>query len=305
MKHVETWVKELGPCPPASSSLRKKAKYIQDQLTAMGLKPEVMSWTDPNEKIEFQNLWVQIPGSDPQNGPILGIGAHYDTKVTTGHADPKHNFPFVGAIDGCGGPAVLIELARTLKDRKNVPNVWLIWLDGEESLEFDWNPKRSLFGSRHFAEEMGKDKQRFPKGFSERFRAFVLLDLVGSKNPKIDRDALSAKELLDIFEAAGKELGEGKRMFKFEPPGGITDDHEPFRNKGCAVINLIDFAHRIPPELMRTERGSPPPEKHPDYDAWWHTERDNLDAMAKDSLAFFGSLVMTAMPGIEKSYYAK
>src|SRR5262249_30239507 len=28
MKHVKTWVNELGPCPPGSESLKKKTKYI-------------------------------------------------------------------------------------------------------------------------------------------------------------------------------------------------------------------------------------------------------------------------------------
>ena len=305
MKHVETWVKDIGPRPPGSPEIRKKAKYIYDNLTALGLKPQLMTWTDPAEKIEFQNVWVEIPGKDPAAGPILGIGAHYDTKKTEGHPEPQQNFRFVGAIDGGGGPAVLLELARVLKDRKNGPNIWLIWLDGEESLEFEWNTKRSLFGSRYFADAMGKDKVRFPKGFSERFRVFVLLDLVGSKNPKVDRDVLSNAELLEIFTAAADELGEKARMFKFEPPGGITDDHEPFRNKGAAVINLIDFAHRIPAERMRANPNEKAPEKHPDYDAWWHTERDNLDAMSTDSLAFFGNLVLKALPGIEQKFYAK
>ncbi len=82
------------------------------------------------------------------------IGAHYDTKLAEGHSDAAHNFPFLGAIDGGGGPAVLLELARALREQKSPPrvNLWLYWIDAEESLDWVWNDKRALLGSRAFCE---------------------------------------------------------------------------------------------------------------------------------------------------------
>jgi Zn-dependent M28 family amino/carboxypeptidase len=302
MKHVRTWVTELGPTPPGSPEIEKKAAYIQKELKALGLDPQVQTWTDPQENKKFTNVWVEVPGTAGKDGPILGIGAHYDTKICTGHPRPEHNFRFVGAIDGCGGPAVLLELAKVLRERKTIPNVWLIWFDGEESIPFDWDHNRSLFGSRHFVKTMVEDKQRFPKGFGNRMSVFVLLDLVGSKSPKVDQDELSNDHLLDIFRGAAEIMGEKERMFAETPKGGITDDHKSFRDFGVTVINLIDFVHRIPPEHQGNQKPSEPPAKT-QYEAWWHTERDNLDAMSTDSLAFFGNLVWNALPGIEQKYY--
>ena len=52
------------------------------------------------------------------------VGAHYDTKDIPG---------FVGANDGAGGTAAVVQLARTLKPRTVGPTVVFILFDGEET----------------------------------------------------------------------------------------------------------------------------------------------------------------------------
>ena len=300
LRHVSSLAKE--PRPAGSPALQQAAQYLKDQLGILGLTAQEDVWTDPNEKLTFRNLWVEIPGNDPAKGPILGIGAHYDTKKCEGHPNPEHNFRFVGAIDGGGGPAVLLELARVLKDRKRGPNIWLIWLDGEESIEFDWNDKRALFGSRRFVTQAAADKQRFPSGLAARMKVFVLLDLVGDKNPKVDRDPMNNGDLNKIFAAAGAEIGAKERMFLYEHSYGVTDDHAPFRERGVSVINLIDFHFRIPERLQKVPQGQRAALR-PEYQAWWHTPEDTVERMSADSLAFFGNLVIAAIPAIEREFY--
>ena len=284
MAHVEVMVKH-GPRPSGSDALKETQAYLIAQIEQLGLQPQVQEWEDPVANVAFKNIWTEIPGADPQ-GPILILAAHYDTKLS-------EDIEFVGAIDGAGAPSVLLELAQHLQTRENYPNVWLVFFDGEESIPWDWDDDLSLFGSKHFVAEMKKDKERFPRSVSSRVKALVLLDLIGSKNQKIDRDAASARQLSDIFLEAAQAMGEEERMYAFQSE--MKDDHVPFKEgAGIAVIDLIDFVQRVPGGVA-----------DPDYEQWWHTADDTVDAMHPDSLEFVGNLVWYALPILEEKVFGK
>jgi hypothetical protein len=295
MRHVKAMV-DLGPRPAGSPMLVQNRDYFRAELKKLGLPSFEQNWNDPASNLRMHNIWTEIPGADPAHGPVLILAAHYDTKLCAGHPDvpgEKRNFRFVGAIDGAGGSAVLLELARHLKDRKNVANIWILWFDGEESIPWTWNKdnSRALHGSKHFVQEMSKDKQRFPKGMAARVGAFVLLDLIGSKNQKIDRDKASHPQLTEIFLAAAKAMGEAKRMY--ESTSEMTDDHIPFKQYGIKVIDLIDFVYRQPGGAKDSR-----------YEQWWHTEQDDLPAMDPASLQFVGNLVWNAIPLLEQQVFS-
>jgi Zn-dependent M28 family amino/carboxypeptidase len=299
--HLQAFV-GFGPRPFGSDALGRTADYIGGELQKLGVAMKRHEVVHDKEKKTIRNLYAQIDGEDPQNGPILLIGAHYDTKVAEGHADAKCNFPFVGAIDGGGGPAVLIEVARALKARPQPPkcNVWLYWIDAEESIDWTWNDERALLGSKAFCAMLSKEK------LLSRVKAFVLIDLVGSKDWKVDRDGNSDTKLLDVFGAAAKAMGEDKRMYEFPSPAdiqayrsrginwGTKDDHEVFKNYGVPSVLLIDFARRMPAE-----------QKDPRFEQWWHTADDDLGAVDADALAFTGNLVMKALPDLEAFVLAR
>jgi Zn-dependent M28 family amino/carboxypeptidase len=303
----------FGPRPFGSDALAKTADYIGAELKKIGLEMKRHEVPDEKEKKTIRNLYVQIDGEDPAKGPILMIGAHYDTKLAEGLTgdEAKHNHRFVGAIDGGGGPAVLIELARELKGRAAKPkcNVWLYWIDAEESIAWEWNDERALLGSKAFCKWLVEQKVK------ERVKAFVLIDLIGSKDYKIDRDGNSHSKLQDVFERAGKAMGEAGRVYQFPTPDeieqlraylrkmgkpevwGITDDHIVFTRFGVPSVLLIDFERRRP--------GQPQTNPKTDFHAWWHTPDDDLSAMDPDALAFTGNLVLQALPELENFVLGK
>ena len=304
MAHVEALVK-IGPRPFGSDNLAKAADYIEGELRKIpGITPQRHEEVHATEKKTIRNVYCMIEGADP-DAPILMIGAHYDTKLTDGCEEWPHSAPFVGAIDGGGGPAVLIELARALQAREQKPacNVLLYWIDAEESIDWTWNDDRALLGSKAFYGHLKEKK------LASRVKAFVLLDLVGSKNMKFDEDGNSATALLKLFGEAAEELGAKDRMYEFPTDAeiaeysrrglnwGTTDDHLVFKNRGIPSVLLIDFSQRIPPQDLKP--GQTPPPKDPRFEQWWHTPDDNLDAMDSDSLAFAGNLVMQAFPKLE------
>jgi hypothetical protein len=295
MAHVEKFV-AFGPRPFGSDALGKQADYITGELTKLGLSPKRHEVMEEKEKKLIRNLYVQIDGQDPVNGPILMIGAHYDTKLAEGHQDAKCNFPFLGAIDGGGGPAVLIELARELKGRAQPPkaNIWLYWIDAEESIDWTWNDERALLGSKAFCKWLEKE------GTLKRVKAFVLLDLIGSKNFKIDRDGNSDKRLQDMFVPAAKKIGFQNSLYVYPTEQelayyrskninwGTKDDHATFMNFGVPSVLLIDF-HLRQPEGQKVDG----------FEQWWHTADDDLAAMDENALAITGNLVLAALPDLE------
>ena len=304
MAHVEALV-EIGPRPFGSENLAKATDYIEAQLSSLGLEPKRHEELQQQEQKLIRNLYCMVPGADPEAGPILMIGAHYDTKLTTGHSEWTHSTPFVGAIDGGGAPAVLIEIARALQARPTPlqANVLLYWIDAEESIDWTWNDDRALLGSKAF---YGHLKE---KGLVKRLKAFVLLDLIGSKNMKFDEDGNSATELLKLFGEAAAELGESQRMYEFPTDAeiaeykrrglnwGTIDDHLVFKNRGIPSVLLIDFSQRVPPPKLKPGQTAPP--RDPRFEQWWHTPDDDLEAMDADSLAFAGNLVMQALPRLD------
>lgn len=286
----------FGPRPAGSSALRSAASYIESEIKSLGLPARFQDFEDPEQApgVKFRNIWTEIPGKDPTAGPIILIGAHYDTKLAAGHSDPAHNFPFVGAIDGGGASGLLLELARVLRDRPNpIANLWLVWFDGEESIDWEWNDDRSLFGSRYFVRTMSADKILFPSNLGKRMRAMILMDLIGDRRIKLDRDGNSNKQLQDLFLEAAEKIGAQNKMYRFK--SAFSDDHIPFRNAGVRVIDLIDFQYRTP-----SSRSPDEPSDIARYVAWWHTAEDSLDKISPDSLEFVGDLVWTAIPMIEK-----
>lgn len=305
MAHVRAMV-GFGPRPFGSEALGKTADYIGAELDKIGLKMQRHEVLHEKEKKTIRNLYVQIDGDDPANGPILMFGAHYDTKLTEGHADAAHNIPFVGAIDGAGGPAVLLELARELKGRAQKPkcNIWLYWIDAEESLDWTWNDERALLGSKAFCKMLSETK------ILPRVKAFVLIDLIGSKDYKIDRDGNSDARLQELFARAAAATGEAHRVYEFPTAAeleyyarqglkwGTTDDHNIFSRFGVPSVLLIDFAYRVPPHLQNLKPGQPP-QANPRFHAWWHTTEDNLEAMDPRALAFTGNLLVAALPELE------
>jgi len=311
MRHVEALV-QIGARPFGSPELAKATDYLCEQITKAGRKPVRHEVLHEKEQKTIRNVYAQIDGEDPQNGPILIFGAHYDTKLAAGHDDATHNFPFVGAIDGGGAPAILIELLRTIGSAEQKPkcNVGFFWIDAEESIDWVWNDNRALLGSQEFCKKLSAD------GTMKRVKAFVLLDLMGSTNVKFDKDGDSTGQLIDLFAKAGQELGLAERMFQFPTqqaidyyrqnnlPWGIKDDHLNFKNYGVPSMLLIDFQHRIPPHLQNLGQGQQA-QVHDDYEQWWHTPDDNLAAMDPKSLALAGNLVMQALPKLEEFVLAR
>ena len=131
-----------------------------------------------------------------------------------------------------------------------------------------------------------------------RIKTFVLIDLIGDQNIKIDKDGKSNPELQQIFAQTAKALDLTDRVYKYE--SAATDDHEVFRDFGVPAVLLIDFTHRIGEQRwLEMNPGTKAPDAE-GYAQWWHTKEDTVDKMSPEALAFTGNLVWAALVDLEK-----
>jgi glutaminyl-peptide cyclotransferase len=233
---------EMGPRPAGSAASRKLAARLRRELPHG--RYEELGPTHPGLR--------NVVGSLPGTGPPVVVAAHYDTKAIPG---------FVGANDGAGGTAAVVELARALRRATRpagAPALRFVLLDGEEATNDKADFYRSgLRGSKAYA--------RRHRG---RLRAFVLLDFVADKALRIPREAGSDPHLWKRLRHAARRVGAGA-AFPAATTGEVLDDHTPFTRRGVPGIDLIDF----------------------DFPCW-HKLCDDLSAVSAHSLDLSGEAVL-------------
>ena len=137
MGHVQAIAQR--PHPIGSQEINQVRGYIIDQLTEMGLSPQVQKTTVVGSQrgpavpaATVENIVARLDGAQGEKGIMLV--AHYDS-VPTGP----------GASDNGAGVATLLETLRALKTGPPPANsVLFLFTDGEEA---------GLLGARAFVEE--------------------------------------------------------------------------------------------------------------------------------------------------------
>jgi glutaminyl-peptide cyclotransferase len=229
---------KVGPRPAGSEPAHQLARWLRRRL--------------PHGRIEtvdggYENVVGRLGA---RRGKAIVVAAHYDTKDIPG---------FVGANDGAGGTAAVLEIARALRHVAGLPPIRFVLFDGEESPDDAKEFYTSgLRGSRPYARRHGK-----------RTRAMILLDFVAEKGRmRIPRESSSDAGLWARLRAAARKVG-AQTVFPNEVDGTVVDDHTPFQRRGVPAIDLIDFT----------------------FDCW-HQTCDDLSAVSARSLDYAGETVV-------------
>jgi glutaminyl-peptide cyclotransferase len=249
--HVQHLV-ELGPRPAGSEALEKSRVYIVDQLKSFGWTTSRSEFSAPTPRgmMTFVNLVARF-GSEKRPAQFL-LCSHYDTKTFD-------TIRFVGANDGGSSTGLLIEMARVLAlNPVLAAKIELVFFDGEEAFE-NFTATDGLYGSRHFASQLGES--------AKNFRGGILFDMIGDKSLQVTLSPDSPMDLARNVFAAADALGQ-RAHFTYLG-GSITDDHTPLNEIGIPVIDLIDFD--FPP---------------------WHTAGDTLDKISAESMEIVGRVAL-------------
>jgi Zn-dependent M28 family amino/carboxypeptidase len=206
------------------------------------------------------NLVAKIPST---SSAVVIVAGHYDTKLT--------DFPFAGANDGGSSAAFLLEMAHVLVCRNNRLAYWLVFFDGEETLE-RWPNTDGLYGSQHFAHEFSA------QGLLNKVRALILVDMIADAHLDIRREAHSTPWLTDVVFAQAHRLGYGR--YFLNSPWAIEDDHVPFLELGVPAIDIIDLDYGP-------------------FNLYWHTTYDTIGKCSPASLAIVARVVLATLAALE------
>ncbi len=223
-----------------------KGNFVVDEFVARNT---------PAGPFTMRNLIVKFPSTNPaKRDSIIVLASHYETNF------PLKDINFVGANDGACTSALLIALGQYYRDHPPQGySVWLLFTDGEEAIA-NWSASDSLYGSRHLAAKWSGD------GTLPHIKAFILADMIGWKQMKINRDGNSTPWLEDLLTKAGHDTGHAAYISTQGQP--IEDDHLPFKQRGVPVLDVIDY-----------EYGT-----KQDPEAFHHTEQDTMDKLSAQSL---------------------
>lgn len=241
----------FGPRPAGSQALAATRAYITGELARLG-------WAVEDQEFVYKGVSLHnVVGRKGQGaGPVVILGAHYDTRLRADRDPVDPSQPVPGANDGASGTAVLLELARSL-DMQYIPyEVWLAFFDAEDNGDLDgWE---WLVGSTYLAEHLTVTP------------AFVVVvDMVGDSDQQLYLEQNSTPAVRDAIWATAAQLGYA-RYFIAQPKWAMIDDHTPFLKRGSAAVDIIDF----------------------DYPAW-HTGGDTADKVSGASLERVGRTLET------------
>lgn len=237
---------DLGPRITGTEGGLAAGDLIARELEAAG-------WAAEFQPFDYRDTAARnvIGKANVGAGPIIILGAHYDTRRLADQDPVDPTAPVPGANDGASGVAVLLELARTLYLEQVEYEVWLAFFDAEDNGQLDgWD---WIIGSRHMASNLTVEPV-----------AMILVDMIGDADQQIYLEGNSDPALSAELWTTAANLGYGPY---FIPTIRFTmiDDHIPFRDRGIPAVDIIDF----------------------DY-PYWHTTADTANKVSAASLERVG-----------------
>jgi Zn-dependent M28 family amino/carboxypeptidase len=252
----------IGPRWPTSPGHAKAEAWLRGQFQHDQLEEDTFTADTPIGFVPMRNFIVRFPGK--KNGVIV-LATHYETNYWL------KNINFVGANDGAATTGLLLAIADQLRLQTAKGkllegySVWLVFDDGEESIQSQWTDADSLYGTRHLAAKWGRD------GTLGKIKAFILADMIGDKDLDIQRETRSAPWLVDIVKQAAQKFHDEKYFFKQSME--VEDDHLPFVQRGVPSIDIIDL-------------------NYGPHNSYHHTDKDTLDKISDKSLTIDGDVFL-------------
>lgn len=252
----------IGPRWPTSQGHAKAEDFLRAHLRHDQLEEDAFTADTPIGAVAMRNFIVRFPGK--KDGVIV-LATHYETNYWL------RNINFVGANDGGSTTGLLLAIADRLREdtargkKLDGYSVWLVFDDGEESIQTNWTDSDSTYGTRHLAAKWGRD------GTLGKIKAFILADMIGDKSLDIQRESHSTDWLVQLVRKAAHKFGYDRYFFQTE--GEVSDDHLPFVRRGVPSIDIIDI----------------------DYgpnDKYHHTAQDTLDKISARSLTIDGDVFL-------------
>ena len=262
---------DFGPRVPGTPAHERCGRWLENRLgtycdTVVVQRGTVTTFDGVT--LHISNI---IGSFNPQAATRVLLLAHWDCRPWADN-DPDSTLrrqPVMGANDGASGVGVLLEVARCLAQKRPAQGVDILLVDAEDWGENGGDEDSWALGTQYWAQNP------HVQGYSASHG--ILLDMVGARDAQFTMEIFSLQyarsTLLSVWDTAQK--AGFSSYFRYEPGGGVTDDHLAINRMGIPCINIID---------MRTgDTGF--------FDGW-HTTHDTLDVIDPRTLKAVGQTLV-------------
>jgi hypothetical protein len=222
MDHLWDLSVNIGPRIEGTGGEAAAANYLAGVLESYGYQTEIQEVPLPNGSLT-RNVIAETgsPAKSttpiPDNGQILIMGAHYDTKLGTGSP---------GANDNGSGSVVVLELARCFAEMPARPYLRFVFFGGEERLVE--GTELHHFGSRYYVNSLSQDEK-------EHLVGAIIVDMVGVGSRLYARTmGVGPMDLCNSLLAYAAGAG----IYLPYMVSGSYSDHEPFEAAGIPAVWL-------------------------------------------------------------------
>ena len=266
---------DFGPRVPGTPQHTKCAEWLTTTLQATCntvIVQQANVKTGQGGMVGIKNIIGVI---NPEASQRLLLLAHWDTRPWADN-DPdaaNHSKPVMGANDGASGVAVLLQLARQLKEQGTTLGVDILLVDAEDmgitDVEESWG-----LGTQYWA------AHPHVQGYKPLFG--ILLDMVGASDATFTREYYSLQNAGGFVDlvwkcAAGSHFVNGSG-------GAVTDDHVFVNQAGIPCIDIID---------MRSSGDT-------GFCPVWHTVNDTMDGISAATLAEVGQTLLNVIATLQE-----
>ena len=266
---------EFGPRVPGTPAHAQCADWLITTLqascdTVILQTGTVQTATEGN--IGIKNIIGVI---NPDASQRLLLLAHWDTRPWADN-DPdaaNHRKPVMGANDGASGVAVLLQLARQLKDDGTDLGIDILLVDAED-MGVDDNEESWGLGTQYWTQHP------HVTGYKPIFG--ILLDMVGSSNATFSREYYSMQYASGFVDLVWKNAASSH--FINAQGGAVTDDHIFINRAGIPCVDIID---------MRSDSDT-------GFCPEWHTVNDTMDAIDPATLTEVGQTLLNVIASLEQ-----
>ncbi len=257
---------DLGTREPNSTGAKAAIDFFRKTLEPLADEVHLQNFKFADPYADRQlNLTNIIARFQPEKSDRIILCAHWDTRPRAEYDKYFPGQPMIGANDGASGVAVLLEIARQLKQSPVNPGIDIILFDGED-YGAPGDLQYYLIGSRYYVKHP----------FLPLPRLVILLDMVGDADLTIKIDPVSYRSAPRVMEEIWSLAAEiGYDQFQLVAGAPMYDDHVPFIEMGIPAIDIIDFEY-------------PGPDNR-----YWHTHDDTMDKCSPESLEAVGNTLLS------------
>lgn len=265
---------------PNTQAHKECGDYLVEQLTKYGAKvteQKVDLKAYDGTILHARNI---IGSYNPESSNRVLLFAHWDSRPYADQ-DPDeslHKSPILGANDGASGVGVLLEIARIIQANPINIGVDIIFFDAEDYGMPKFSTQESVLSHDGYA--LGSEYwSKNPHVPNYRAKFGILLDMVGGTDATFYKELYSVSKARDIVEkiwSTARDLGYGK-YFVDKNGTGVYDDHVPvIENRRIPCVDIIQHD----------------PNMEHNFGWYWHTSRDNMDAINKETLKAVGQTIL-------------